>query len=77
MIKIKNFSGLLLFTGMALLNWLKRSAKSLGGFKIKELFEMFDSLLILLMKPRNFWFFKLPNGKRIVVQDRNFKSKIQ
>ena len=41
--------GSLFFSGMGLLNWLKRSARSVVGFRIRELFEFFDSLLLLLL----------------------------
>ena len=51
-----------------------------GDFRIRELFEFFDSLLLsllLLIKPRNFSLFKLPNGKSIVVQERQYHGSLQ
>ena len=61
------------FTGMALLNWLKRKAKSGGGFKSKELFQFFVSLLVIVYQ----WSLEnsdcsnyLPNEKRVLVQGR-------
>ena len=55
-----------------------KSAKSRGGFRIRELFEFFySSLLLLSMKPKDFLLFKLLNGKSIVVQERQYHGSLQ
>ena len=56
---------------------IKRSANSGGTFRIRELFEFSDSYLLLLMKPINFWLFKLPNGKSIVIEERQYHGSLQ
>ena len=51
-----------------------------GDFRIRDLFEFFDSLLLsylLLIKPRNFSLFKLPNRRSIVVQERQYHGSLQ
>ena len=40
----------LLFSGMLLLNWLKRSARFRGGFRIRQPFKVFDSSVLQLSK---------------------------
>lgn len=70
------FSRSLSFSGLVFLNWLKRNVKSVGGFSIRELIELFDSLLLLLTRPRIFWLFKLPKGKSIAVKERQYHGSL-
>ena len=75
------FSGSLRFSEMAFLNWLKRRAKCGGGFKSRKLFKFFVSVLVIVlllpMKFSKFRLFKLPNGKSVLVQERQYHDSLE